>query len=376
MSELIPAQHNLPASEPLSSAISIDFDQLRPDGLSDLMSKGWLRGIRLENDPRIQAAMKRFQNEFRENEERYSPRTLLQLTCMWDQFAEWCTENNECYLPASIQVVKRYLSQRALDKHRNTVLLDKWSISRNHRECGCPDPTADQSVKDLMAALIRTKVIADESIEQASAMRECHIDDLVQIWGGSDQLADRRDLAMLVVAYESLLRSKELANIRIKHLQVKSDGSGLLTVPITKTNKSGEPDYVYLSRQAVRLIREYMAAAGRSLVVHPERPDEALFGGLNRVGKSVKEIKVLTYTTIYKIFSRAWEALDLESIGIPRFSAHSARVGAAQDLAANGFNSLQIMMSGRWASEVMVGRYCRNIFAEEGAMAKMRQGRR
>ncbi|RDE61021.1 tyrosine-type recombinase/integrase [Aeromonas veronii] len=376
MSELIPAQQSLPSSELHSSPIQIDLNQLRPDSLADLMSKGWLRGVRLENDPQIQAVMQRFLDEFRESEERYSPRTLLQLTCMWGQFAEWCTENNEPYLPASFETVKRYLSQRAQDKHRNTLSLDKWSISRYHRVCGCPDPTLDQSVKDLMAALIRTKVMADESIEQASAMRECHIDELVQIWGGSEHLADRRDLAMLVVAYESLLRSKELANIRIKHLQVKSDGSGLLTIPISKTNKSGEPDYVYLSRQAVRLIREYMSAAGRSLVVHPERPDEPLFGGLNRVGKSVKVIKVMTYTTIYKIFSRAWEALDLESVGIPRFSAHSARVGAAQDLAANGYNSLQIMMSGRWASEVMVGRYCRNIFAEEGAMAKMRHGRR
>lgn len=43
--------------------------------------------------------------------------------------------------------------------------------------------------------------------------------------------------------------------------------------------------------------------------------------------------------------------LDLERLGIPRWSGHSARVGASQDLAADGYNTLEIMQAGRWTSE-------------------------
>ena len=40
-----------------------------------------------------------------------------------------------------------------------------------------------------------------------------------------------------------------------------------------------------------------------------------------------------------------------------------------------GYNALQIMKAGRRSSEVMVMRYCRDIFAHEGAIAKRRAGR-
>jgi len=46
-----------------------------------------------------------------------------------------------------------------------------------------------------------------------------------------------------------------------------------------------------------------------------------------------------------------------------------------RDLAADGYNALQIMKAGRRSSEVMVMRYCRDIFAHEGAIAKRRAGR-
>lgn len=75
------------------------------------------------------------------------------------------------------------------------------------------------------------------------------------------------------------------------------------------------------------------------------------------------------------IFAKAWMELDLERLGIPRWSGHSARVGASQDLAADGYNTLEIMQAGRWTSERMVIRYCRDILAGESAMARRRAGK-
>lgn len=78
---------------------------------------------------------------------------------------------------------------------------------------------------------------------------------------------------------------------------------------------------------------------------------------------------------VENIFAKAWMELDLERLGIPRWSGHSARVGASQDLAADGYNTLEIMQAGRWTSERMVIRYCRDILAGESAMARRRAGK-
>ncbi|QQM89222.1 hypothetical protein JIK52_31410 (plasmid) [Klebsiella variicola] len=94
--------------------------------------------------------------------------------------------------------------------------------------------------------------------------------------------------------------------------------------------------------------------------------DDPLFAGINPEGCSVKRVRHLGYSTVLRIFTRASTVLAVEELGIPPFTAHSCRVGAAQDLAASGENALKIMMSGRWKSEVMVMKYCRSIFAEEG----------
>lgn len=351
----------------------VDFEHLRPHQLSELMNSAWLRGIRIEADPKVRATMARFWSEFKEAQARYSPRTLSQLDYVWCQFVAWCDENERDYLPASLDTVKCYLSQRAQDKHRNTISTDKWAISRVHRETGCPDPTTDKLIVNLHAALVRTKVIEEERIKQASPLRENHLDDLRELWESSPALADRRDLAILVLAYETLLRASEVLNIKMRHLQVNTDGTATLMIPITKTNKSGEPDYAILSRQSFRLIREYLAMAGRTLDVGSSDP---LFIGINQAGKSVKTAKPLGYMTLNRLYARAWQVLNLEELGIPCFTAHSTRVGAAQDLATEDGNTLKVQIAGRWASNLMVYRYTSNILATEGAMAIRRRDRR
>ena len=53
-----------------------------------------------------------------------------------------------------------------------------------------------------------------------------------------------------------------------------------------------------------------------------------------------------------------------------RVSAHSTRVGAAQDLVAAGFDLPAIQQAGGWKSPVMVARYAERLLAERGAVAR------
>ncbi|MFW1480464.1 tyrosine-type recombinase/integrase, partial [Vibrio parahaemolyticus] len=82
--------------------------------------------------------------------------------------------------------------------------------------------------------------------------------------------------------------------------------------------------------------------------------------------------KPITTKTVEGVFYSAWETLGLGRQGVKPFTAHSARVGAAQDLLRKGYNTLQIQQSGRWSSGTMVARYGRAILARDGAMAHSR----
>lgn len=354
------------------SNFGIDFSELSPSDLAELIRVARIRGVPVDDVPEVRETMARFLGEFMATSGRFSARTLRTLSSAWGMFCRWCDENSVTSIPAKTETVIRYLSHRAMTVHRNSVSVDRWAIGRMHRAAGCPDPAGDQRVSDALSAIKRQKVADGEGIEQASPMREFYLDQLVDMWRNSQQVKDRRDLALLTIAYETLLREAEISRIKMKHLAVQADGSGVLTVMITKTNHSGEPDVIGLSRQAVSLCMEYLQLAGRPF----ESTSEAsLFGSVSKHGSGLKRGAPLSVKTIERIFARAHEALQLGGMGIPVWTGHSARVGAAQDMAAAGNTILQIMQAGRWSSEAMVLRYCRAILASEGAMAVRRAGR-
>ena len=369
MTQLInPDAGQLFPAEIISSIDSLDLDAFSPGDLGDLIRRARLHGHRIEKHPRIQDAIKQNLEAFQFRAGRYSERTLESLTGAWQRYVSWCGQyDDRSPLPADVADVEAYLTERAGSVHRNTLAIDRWAIGRVSRAAGCPDPTSDERLKDTFAALVRAKVQAEETTEQASALRELHLDQLVEMWRESPLLVCRRDLALLVVAYETLLRASEVARIRCSHLRISSDGTAILTIPITKTNHSGEPDKAPLSRQGVRVLLDYLTAAGRKL-----EGDQYLFGKVTKHNNAAYVSGPLSVDTVENIFARAWKALGLETLGIPRWSGHSARVGASQDLAAEGYNTLEIMQAGRWTSERMVIRYCRDILAGESAMARRR----
>lgn len=116
---------------------------------------------------------------------------------------------------------------------------------------------------------------------------------------------------------------------------------------------SGLEPQIALSRQAVSLIMEYLQLVGRE---YDHKSEAALFGGFGRNQTALKRGVPLSVKAIDRIFAKAHEVLALSSMGIAPWTGHSARVGAAQDMAASGCTILQIMQAGRWGSEAMAMR--------------------
>ena len=67
--------------------------------------------------------------------------------------------------------------------------------------------------------------------------------------------------------------------------------------------------------------------------------------------------RALSVSAIKKIIRVTNEKLELEYDSTGRFSGHSMRVGAAQDLLARGFDIAAIMRAGGWKSVDTVSRY-------------------
>ncbi|MFI3273301.1 tyrosine-type recombinase/integrase [Vibrio sp.] len=354
-----------------------DFTDVRPDDVKTAIEKAQKKGVVVAEDQGFQAAINHLLNEFKKREDRYSPNTLRRLESAWGCFVEWCLDNKRHSLPASPDTTEKFMIYKAESVHRNTLSVYKWAISRVHRVSGCPDPCNDVFVEDRYKALIRGKVQSGEVIKQASPFNESHLNALVDKWKQHERVLERRNLALLAVAYESMLRAAELANIQLSDIELAGDGTAILTIPITKTNHSGEPDTCILSHDVVGLVMDYIEAGGLQL-----KQDGYLFTGISKhnkctkpkVDKETKEPihKPITTKTVEGIFNTAWSVLELGRQGVKPFTGHSARVGATQDLLRKGYNTLQIQQSGRWSSEVMVARYGRAILAREGAMAQSR----
>jgi hypothetical protein len=166
-----------------------------------------------------------------------------------------------------------------------------------------------------------------------------------------------------------MLRESELARATFEQISFTRDGRGILLVPITKSRHSGEPDKVILSLICLDMIDNYVTLAGI------ERTG-LIFRKVHKSNKIGNQDKPLSGVSIDNIFQNAFKLVSHCSPNLVRgcvpWSGHSARVGACQDLLAAGYSPLEVQVSGRWSSPVMVYRYGRDILAEDGAMAKFR----
>ncbi|EKO3611947.1 tyrosine-type recombinase/integrase [Vibrio metschnikovii] len=328
----------------------------------------------------FQSLAKKLLDDFEQEKDIFSPQTKRRLEYSWCLFVSWCEQTNKHALPASPNDVAEYLAYRSKTCHRNTLNVDQWAISTMLKAAGCPDSVDKLIVKRKMRAATKRKVRVElETIKQATPFRDHDLDALIERFANSNVPNELRDLAMLSVAYESLLRASEMVRIKLNDLKFNHDDSATLIVPFTKTNQSGKGvDSVFLSPQCGAHIKRYLEKAGID-----DKDGGYLFRAIYRSGRTKKGDAPITTKAVENVFLKAWFILNPDvdqSIPLSEikdryqpFTAHSARVGAAQDLLEQGFDSLQVRQAGRWQSDTMILRYGQHILAEQSAMAKSRK---
>ena len=139
-----------------------------------------------------------------------------------------------------------------------------------------------------------------------------------------DGIIDARNRALLAVAYDTLMRRSELVALEVSDIAEEPGGAATVLVRHAKGDPDGRGATLYLVRDSVALVRAWREQSG----VHEGR----LFRSLNRgvLGDA------LDASQVPRIFKAMARRAGLPAEVVERVSGHSTRVGATQDMVAEG----------------------------------------
>lgn len=266
-------------------------------------------------------------------------------------FQAWCTDAGQGYVPATSDTVAAFIDAMGESRKPATVARYVASIDHMHRALDLPPPGAGNAARLALRRLRREKGTRQD---QAKALRWATISKALGRMGGD--LLDLRDAALLCLAYDTFARASELVAFNVGDIQQDVDGATAF-IRSSKTDQEGEGDDRFIAASTHARIMAWVQAAQLEC-------NDPLFIPLGFAAKNTR----LSTGDIAAIFARRCG---------DRYSAHSIRVGAAQDALAAGASTPAIQQAGGWKSERMVLRYGARILVKESAAAMLaeRQGR-
>ena len=229
---------------------------------------------------------------------------------------------------------------------------------------------------------------------------------LIELYSHTRSVRQLRDLCLIWIGFETLLRSAEIRRIRMEDLKIDNmTGEFTLSVYRTKTSVNTNLSYC-LTPQLSSCLMRLMNMVGKDQFSHPKA---FLFQAVNATdtgymppkwllrsrGNDINELLrrhnmpyrlrkttlkhgeepdvaddegMLSENSLLRAFEGLWKSLYPDETEIRCWTGHSVRVGGAIQLAQNGFTLPQIMEMGNWSSPDMVSRYIRNIEASKKAM--------
>jgi len=312
--------------------------------------------------------------EFVQDKEAFSDNTWRQLLSVMRICWRWAAENQRPFLPMAAADLRDYLSWLQLSgRASSTVATHASLIAMLHRNAGLISPGVSPLVFRTLKKINRSAVVAGERTGQAVPFRLVNLLALDERWAGMSRRQETRDLAFLHVAYGTLLRLSELARLRVGDITRAEDGRIILDVGWTKTIVQTGGLVKALSTLSSQRLTEWIKVAGLA-----GEPDAFLFCPVHRSDKvKIVTEKPLTTPALEAIFIRAWQTVGPAQPAKANkkryrgWSGHSARVGAAQDMAKRGYAVAQIMQEGTWKKPETLMRYIRNVDAHQGAMVDL-----
>jgi len=312
---------------------------------------------RLSTRPRISSVGKNWRSAISRLEGAYSENTLRCYRADFGLFERWCKEARRSPLPASPETLAAFVAHDAIKSSPSTLRRRLAGIRKVHRLLRLHNPVQDEEVLVAMRRAFRTK---PRRQKQALGLTRALRDKLLA--SCPDTLAGLRNRALIAVGYDTLCRRSELVSLRVQDLAELENGAMSVLVRRAKNDPFGDGRYGYLTPQTVKILKAWLESAAI--------PRGSLFRkvSVERIGANE-----LHPYTVNRIIKMAADAAGLDPAIVQSLSGHSMRVGAAQDLMADGVGLLPIMQAGGWKSMNVIGRYVEH--AEIAALGQMRHSK-
>ncbi|EFB3642923.1 tyrosine-type recombinase/integrase [Escherichia coli] len=318
-----------------------------------------------------QEAAKNFM-QFLNDQGAYSPNTLRDLRLVFHSWARWCHARGLAWFPISPEAAREYLLQlHDADLASTTIEKHYAMLNMLLSQCGLPQLSDDKSVSLAMRRIRREAATEKgERTGQAVPLRWDDLKLLDVLLSRSDRLVDLRNRAFLFLAYNTLLRMAEMSRVRVRDLEQTGD-TVTLHVSHTKTITTAAGLDKVLSRRTTAVLNDWLDASGLR-----DHPDAILFPPVHRNNKARITTTPLTAPAMEKIFSDAWALLG-KSDATPNkgryrtWTGHSARVGAAIDMAEKQVSLVEIMQEGTWKKPETLMRYLRRGGVTAGANSRL-----
>jgi integrase len=261
--------------------------------------------------------------------------------------------------------IKAYVSSMCRSQlTHNTIVHRMTTLSKFMSIAKLPDPLKhSEYLRDFIKLEMREHDIYNRA-KQAPALT---LDILNSINDNvvPDTLLDIRDLALINVMFDGLLRADEVISIQLKHINFEKQS---LLIPRSKTDQQGRGSIRHISNTSLAYISDYLHEANLSMKLQSEKDPTGinkgiLFRSLSPKGTSllpydenttrVKDMKKLNYTTLYRALKRIAQKAGITL----EISAHSPRVGGAVSMAEANISMNKIQDAGGWKSAAMPARY-------------------
>ncbi len=285
----------------------------------------------------------------------YSENTLRGYRADFALFEDWCRRTGRNALPTSPETVAAFVAHDAIKASPSTLRRRLAGIRKVHRLLRLANPVEDEEVLIAMRRALRTK---PRRQKQAHGLTRALRDKLLATC--PDNLLGMRNRALIGVGYDTLCRRSELVWLRFEDLTPLEDGAMSILVRRAKNDPFGDGRYGFITPLTVAVLNAWLDAASIK--------KDWLFRKV--IGDHVGPNPLHPYT-VNRIIKGAANAAGLDSNIVQNLSGHSMRVGAAQDLMADGIGLLPIMQAGGWKSLNVIGRYVEH--AEIALCGQMRQ---
>lgn len=191
---------------------------------------------------------------FRRCQGAYAERTIAGNRSDLELFRDWCEKRGHSWLPAQPATIASFIDEETQDKALSTVKRRVEAVKFAHRMADLPSPVAHSEVRLAMRRAMRAN---NARPKQASGLTCAWLERI--IGACPDDLAGKRDAAIICVGYDSLARSYELSLLEVEHV---SDDLATILIPRSKTDQSGQGRLAYLAPRTRALLREWLDASG------------------------------------------------------------------------------------------------------------------